>query len=254
MTKQGILDAAKHLSIKENVSIQVLDRLTGKVVQEHTGHNQATNSLLFGIAHHLIGDFVPNERHGLNPGFSMLSNYVPRYISLGTMGLINQEQDSYGLPAGIGDNITGSYDDPEYLRLLREFQQAEADLADAEEALKNECPYYPATDACASCQECSTRIETKRQARDNAQTAYTNALDALMSYSEEARFVDYMKHTPGYGADGYNLNDNHNRNYPGLGYAYTSYDVSAHYKAKTINHEADKVTYKGILYKCKSGR
>ena len=33
MTKQGILDAAKHLSIQQNVSIQVLDRKTGQVVQ-----------------------------------------------------------------------------------------------------------------------------------------------------------------------------------------------------------------------------
>ena len=250
MTKQGILDAAKHLSIQQNVSIQVLDRKTGQVVQEHTGHNQATNSLLFGIAHHLIGDFMPNEKHGLNPGFSMLSNYVPRYISLGTMGLINQEQDSYGLPAGIGDSFAGSYDDPKYLRLLRAFQQAEADLADAEEALKNECPYYPATDACASCQECSTRIETKRQARDDAKTAYANALDALTEYSEEARFVDYRKHTPGYGADGYNLEDNHDRKYPGLGYAYTSYEVTLSYRAASLHTSADVVTYKGTLYKC----
>ena len=252
MTKQGILDAAKHLSIKENVSIQVLDRLTGQVVQEHTGHNQATNSLLFGIAHHLIGDFVPNERHGLNPGFSMLSNYVPRYISLGTMGLINQEQDSRGLPAGIGDNIIGASDDPTYRRLLEEVEEAEAELAAAEEALKNECPYYPATEACKTCQECSTRINDKKQAREDAKQAYADALDALMTYSEESRFVDYMKHTPGYSADGYNKDSskNNNRKYFGLGYPYTSYYVTAHYKAETTNHEADKVTYRGILYKC----
>ena len=102
---QNISEIAKKLDIKQNVSIQVLDRITGDVVQEVSGHNAATNSLLYGVAHHLIGDFMPNERHGLNPGYSMLSNYVPRYISLGTMGLLNQEQDSEGLPAGIGDEI-----------------------------------------------------------------------------------------------------------------------------------------------------
>ena len=73
---------------------------------------------------------MPNEKHGLNPGFSMLSNYVPRYISLGTMGLINQEQDSYGLPAGIGDSFAGSYDDPKYLRLLHR-QHEDFNLCDS---------------------------------------------------------------------------------------------------------------------------
>jgi hypothetical protein len=136
MMKSRIDEIAKKLNIKQNVSIQVLDRFTGKVLQEVTGHNDATNSLLYGVAHHLIGDFMPNERHGLNPGYSMLSNYVPRYISLGTMGLINQNQDSHGLPAGIGD-IVPSSSDPEYQRLLREMNLAKEDLDEAEEALSS---------------------------------------------------------------------------------------------------------------------
>ena len=180
MTKSTIDKIAKKLNIKQNVSIQVLDRLTGEVIQEVSSHNDATNSLLYGIAHHLIGDFLPNERHGLNPGYSMLSNYVPRYISLGTMGLINQNQDSNGLPAGIGDSIPSS-SDPEYLALLQAVEEAEAVLGEAEEALKDECPYYPATEACKSCQVCSDRIASKKRARDIAQEVYDEAVDALMS-------------------------------------------------------------------------
>ena len=247
--KSKIDEIAKKLNIKQNVSIQVLDRFTGKVLQEVTGHNDATNSLLYGVAHHLIGDFMPNERHGLNPGYSMLSNYVPRYISLGTMGLINQNQDSHGLPAGIGD-IVPSSSDPEYQRLLREMNLAKEDLDEAEEALAGECPYYPATEACESCQVCSDRISAKKQARDDAQQAYDDAVDAFMSYNEESRFVEYMKHTPGYGADGYSDNKNNGRKYQGLGHPFTSYDVTSTYRTGSSGHVADEVTYNGYLYRC----
>jgi len=248
---QNISEIAKKLDIKQNVSIQVLDRLTGDVVQEVSGHNAATNSLLYGVAHHLIGDFMPNERHGLNPGYSMLSNYVPRYISLGTMGLLNQEQDAEGLPAGIGDEIPSSTD-PEYQRLLEEMNAAKDALDDAEAALKDECPYYPATTACESCQVCSNRIAGKKQARDDAKVAYDEAYNAFVSYNEEARFVEYMKRVPGYGADGYPRDDNNGRKYPGLGYAFTSYDVTSSYRAASSGHNADQVMYKGFLYECTS--
>lgn len=91
-----ILAASKDLGIKNNVSFRVLDANTHEVIQEHIGHNAATNSMLTGIAHYLIGDGV------LNQGSYMLSNYVPKYISLGTMGLLNQDEDDSGLPVGIG--------------------------------------------------------------------------------------------------------------------------------------------------------
>ena len=249
MTTKGILDAAKRLSITQNVSIQVIDQKTGQVVQESCGHNSATNSLLFGIAHHLIGDFMPNERYGLNPGYSMLSNYVPRYISLGTMGLVNQDQDRYGLPAGIGDEIPDS-SDPEYQALLEALNEAKEALDETEAALADECPYYPATTACESCRVCSDRIDAKKQARDRAQQNYNDAYDNLMAYNEEARFVGYMKHTPGYGADGYDRNQNNGREYFGLGFPYTSYDVVDHYVAYSGAHDADIVMYKGLLYRC----
>lgn len=97
----NLLSAAKHLTYRHNVTIKVIDSFTGQVVQEHVGHNCATNSMITGIAHYLIGDGV------LNQGYHMLSNYVPKYISLGTMGLSSQDADENGLPAGIGP-ATGS--------------------------------------------------------------------------------------------------------------------------------------------------
>lgn len=245
MTKQGILDAAKHLSIKQNVSIQVIDRITGKVVQEHIGHNQATNSMLFGIAHHLIGDFFPNETHGLNPGYSMLSNFVPRYISLGTMGLINQDQDAEGLPAGIGDSVPNS-SDPEYQELLQAMNEAKEVLDAANAAMQNECKYWPATEECANCTICSDRIQSKKRAVELAQENYALARNAFLQYNEEARFVEYMEHVPGYGADGYSADKNNNRKWFGLGWPWSSYDVTSNYRV------GDEVTYKGILYKCTS--
>ena len=97
------LDIIKRLDVKQNVTIRVIDEPTGKVVQEHIGHNAATNSLLTGIAHYLMGDGV------LNQGSDTLSLWVPQYISLGTMGLTSQESETitvddqeFIVPAGIG--------------------------------------------------------------------------------------------------------------------------------------------------------
>jgi hypothetical protein len=97
------LDIIKRLDVKQNVTIRVIDEPTGKVVQEHVGHNAATNSLLTGIAHYLMGDGV------LNQGSDTLSMWVPQYISLGTMGLTSQNSETitvsgetFVVPAGIG--------------------------------------------------------------------------------------------------------------------------------------------------------
>lgn len=137
------LDLAKKISIRHNVSIRVLDE-NGQVISEHTGHNAATNSMITGVAHYLTGDGV------LNQGYHMLSQYVPQYISLGTMGLINQDEDADGLPAGVGAiSYKDTCDDPD--------------------------------------------IE------------------------EIYRFIDYITQAPGYGADGYDVNQNNNRTFLGLG-------------------------------------
>lgn len=104
----AVKSAAKRMSIEHNVTFNVIDQETGKVVQTHEGHNAATNSLLTGIAHYLIGDGIYNQ------GYDLLSMYVPKYISLGTMGLFTQDEDSYGLPIGLGSDTDVS-DDSKYV-------------------------------------------------------------------------------------------------------------------------------------------
>lgn len=92
----GILETAKNLSIYDNVCIRVLDEVTGKVISEHTGHNTATSTLLTGVGYHLAG--------GATSGSQLLDAWIPKYISLGTMGLLNQDEDAEGLPAGLPDD------------------------------------------------------------------------------------------------------------------------------------------------------
>ena len=92
----NIVQSAKGLGLEQNVIIRVIDPASNEIVSEHIGHNNVTNTFLTGIAHYITGDGVFNQ------GYSMLSDWIPRYISLGTMGLLNQEEDENGLPAGIG--------------------------------------------------------------------------------------------------------------------------------------------------------
>lgn len=138
-----ITQILKDTGVKNNVTIRVLESGSNRVVSEHVGHNCATNTLLTGLAHYLTGDGI------LNQGAYMLNHFIPRYISLGTMGLISQEEDENGLPAGIG---------------------------------------------------------------------VTNG-------TEEKRFSDYMSQVPGYGADGYDENQNNGRAYLGLGPVYADRDT-----------------------------
>ena len=94
-----ILDIIKRLDVRQNVTIRVLDEATGEVIQEHVGHNAATNSLLTGIAHYLMGDGV------LNQGSDTLSMWVPQYMSVGTMGLTSQESETITETIG-GEEVT----------------------------------------------------------------------------------------------------------------------------------------------------
>lgn len=89
------IDVFKNLGLKQNLTFNVIDLASGKVVSSHKGHNTATNSLLTGIGHYLKGDGV------LNQGSSMLSAYIPRYISLGTMGLETQDELDNGFDNGL---------------------------------------------------------------------------------------------------------------------------------------------------------
>ena len=91
-----IVKAAKRMSIQHNVLLNVIDVPSRTIVASHTGHNAATNGMLTGIGHYLTGDGI------LNQGWHLLGSYVPKFISLGTMGLMNQDSDEDGYPAGIG--------------------------------------------------------------------------------------------------------------------------------------------------------
>lgn len=84
--------------MKDNLCIRIIDEPTGKVINEHRGHNAATNTLLTGIAHHLLGESLSGQGE-------ILSNWIPQYISLGTMGLSSQDVDENGLPTGIGPAV-----------------------------------------------------------------------------------------------------------------------------------------------------
>lgn len=97
---QGVLEIAKSLGVRYNVSIRVIDEPTGRIVSEHVGHNAATNTLLTGIGHFLMGE-------GSVTGGELVREWVPQFISLGTMGMNSQEEDEEGLPTGVG-NIQGT--------------------------------------------------------------------------------------------------------------------------------------------------
>lgn len=173
----SIKEVAKRLGLQHNVSIRVLDEVTGELVNEHVGHNASTNSLLTGIAHYLVGDGV------LNQG-DILGYWIPRYISLGTMGLMNQEEDEDGLPLGIGNT---SYQG----KTLNE-------IADSDRIILGK-----------------VSLET-----DNYGTYLPGfSGDDILTEDEDMslRFADYMNGTPGYGADGYDSNVNNGRTFLGLG-------------------------------------
>ena len=144
---RSITRAAKAMSIEHNVTFRVIDERTGRIVRQHEGHNAATNSMLTGIAHYLTGDGI------LNQAYSMLSDWVPRYISLGTMGLFTQADDDEGLPVGLGaeTDTLSEYDtygnvlyygDPETERLCHYIAQCPGFGADGyDNNLNNERPY-----------------------------------------------------------------------------------------------------------------
>jgi len=97
-----ITKISKKLGVRDNVCLRVVDLRTKKVVQEFIGHNTATSTILSGIVHFLAGDGI------LNQARFTLKDYIPQYMSLGTMGLCSQGYDADGLPTGIGNR-----DDPD---------------------------------------------------------------------------------------------------------------------------------------------
>lgn len=178
----NILRSAKLIPIRHNVSIRILDAASGELISECTGHNSATNSLVTGIAHYLTGDGV------LNQGYHMLEEYVPKYISLGTMGLINQNQDNDGLPSSIGESWYSSftYDElPDDNMKTLGYWNSDKNIREYPDGISGDMKLTDNDDECL-------------------------------------RFVDYVSHCPGYGADGYDENLNNGRKYLGLGPVYGS--------------------------------
>lgn len=132
----SVTHAAKQMAVEHNVTLRVIDIETHEVVQTHEGHNAATNTLLTGIAHYLVGDGVYNQ------AYEMLSRFLPRYISLGTMGLICQDADELGLPVGLG-SFTDTLDVPEIQRLCNYISECPGFGADGYDVNSNsDRPYF----------------------------------------------------------------------------------------------------------------
>ena len=131
-----ILDIAKRLGVGHNVCIRVIDEVTDRVVSEYIGHNAATSTLLTGVGHFLMGEASTG-------GSELLADWLPQYISLGTMGLRNQEEDRDGLPAGIGD---GDFPEDDEEDLFKDYMSKipgfAADHSDDNPVLNNYRKYY----------------------------------------------------------------------------------------------------------------
>lgn len=264
----SIRGEVKNLGTGHNVSLRVIEPGTNKLVRTHRGHNRATNSLMTGIAHYLQGDGI------LNQGSSTLSAYIPRFISLGTMGLVNQLEDNEGLPMGIGyksyrqyntetgqwvydryDSLTrkqldflGVYDYP--MPILRSIVRSKVspDYYLGSYTYGGDLTFVPIGNASrfmsSSAAEYALRSWITAQGADaddwatryqilsieNCTCSSCRGMHAihvndtigsiadrerrerLTEEQEEAlRFYDYMRQVPGYGADGYDLNQNNGR-------------------------------------------
>lgn len=188
----SIVSAAKRVPLEHNVAIRVIDSMTGKVVQEHTGHNAATNSLLTGIGHYLTGAGV------LNQAADLLTDFIPKYISLGVMGLMNQDEDSDGLPAGIGVVDSRS----SYTISTALPPGTPPDMHYAVYGLDGNGEYTIVIGVYPTLEDANAAIDNE---------------------SEYNRFTDYMAQVPGYGSDGYAItkpSEANNRAYLGLGPMY----------------------------------
>lgn len=127
----GILEAAKNLGVHDNVCIRVIDEPTNQIVSEHIGHNAATNTLLTGIGQFLLGGSTTGAGE-------MLDMWIPQYISLGTMGLSNQEEDEEGLPTGVG-NVAIASEEERFINYLETCPDFGSDGYDP--SLMNNRPY-----------------------------------------------------------------------------------------------------------------
>ena len=232
------LKVNKNFSMKHNVTIRVIDEISGKVIQEHNGHNNSTNSMLIGVAHYLAGDGVSNQ------AYSMLHQYVPQYISLGTMGLFTQESDDDGLPIGIGSELDLS----EYQDDLDALQEKIDTAQEYLDSLACKCYKQGCTECFEKCinEELREKILEAEAILKELQDEYDTLLKEAIHANEEESFAQYMQQRPGYGADGYDKNLNNGREYAGLGWAWSGYDILDEYLQDAV------MSYNGKLYKAKN--
>ena len=183
---------ARNMSIDHNVTIRVLDAKTLDVVSTHEGHNQGTNSMLLGIAHYLLGDGVLNQAN------STLSDFLPKYMSLGTMGLMNQDETDDGLPAGVGNTPRSGVTVADLNRIKSHYAELGRTITSDE------------------------------------------AYDIL-------RYTEYKDQQPGYGADGYDSNQNNGRYYLGLGPIYSGSGDAVRCELVSSTFPRSKITYRKII-------
>lgn len=183
---------ARNMSIDHNVTIRVLDAKTLDVVSTHEGHNQGTNSMLLGIAHYLLGDGVLNQEN------STLSDFLPKYMSLGTMGLMNQDETDDGLPAGVGNTPRSGVTESDLSRIRSHY----------------------------------------------AELGRTITLDEAYDI---LRYTEYKDQQPGYGADGYDSNQNNGRYYLGLGPIYSGSGDAVRCELVSSTFPRSKITYRQII-------
>lgn len=183
---------ARNMSIDHNVTIRVLDAKTLDVVSTHEGHNQGTNSMLLGIAHYLLGDGVLNQAN------STLRDFLPKYMSLGTMGLMNQDETEDGLPAGVGNTPRSGVTETDLQRIVSHYEDLGRTITSDE------------------------------------------AYDIL-------RYTEYKDQQPGYGADGYDSNQNNGRYYLGLGPIYSGSGDAVRCELISSTFPRSKITYRQII-------
>lgn len=177
------LEIAKSLGVRYNVSINVIDEPSGKIVRQHVGHNAATSTLLNGIGQYLLGGAVTGASQ-------LLEQWIPQYISLGTMGLSSQDEDEEGLPTGVGDNGAATEEERmiDYLLKVPGFGSDGYDPA-----LMNDRPYaglgpaFPdrAQEASIECELISEAFPrspiTFRQCLPESRSEYPQTIDVVFS-------------------------------------------------------------------------
>ena len=211
MLSKGTLNAAKRLDMKHNVSIRVLDAVDGHLVSEHVGHNAATNSLLTGIGHYLMGDGVLNQK-------TILNTWIPRYISVGTMGLSNQYEDSDGCPSSIGAVQHKAGDS-----LVGVGEKTRKKLLDMYNTAHN------------------TNIDDVEFVRNHTLSD---------EEAEIARYSDYITQCPGFGSDGYDGGLINDRDVFGLGPAFedrTDKSHSVNCELVSNTYRRSQITYRDLI-------